>query len=137
MTLQPNKHSYGLGSSSYMAAGKLAGIEALVDAFYSIMETSQEAKKILAMYPSNLLESKKKLSYFLSGWLGGPRLYFEHYGEINIPSFHKHLDIGIAERDSWLMCMRKAITAQPYSESFKSYLYAQLCVPANVIEKVN
>lgn len=137
MVSQPNKHNYGIGSSSYIAAGELAGIEKLVDTFYSIMETSKDAKKILAMHPSGLLESRKKLSYFLSGWLGGPRLYSEHYGQINIPSFHQHLDIGIAERDAWLMCMQKAIIAQPYSESFKSYLYSQLCIPANLIEQFN
>jgi hemoglobin len=84
-----------------------------------------------------LAESRRKLSYFLSGWLGGPKLYAEHYGGIRIPLFHKPFPIGDAERDAWLLCMQKAIAEQPYTDDFKDYLLTKLRVPAERIRQVN
>lgn len=128
---------YGENDASYQAAGALAGITALVDAFYAQMDTLSEAAKIRAMHPKDLSESRRKLSYFLSGWLGGPKLYSEHYGSIRIPMFHKPFPIGDPERDAWLHCMELAIAAQPYADDFKTYLLTQLRVPAERIRQVN
>lgn len=133
--MQINKHGYGVGANSYLAAGGLIGIICLVDDFFSNMDTFPESDKIRKMHPQDLTESRKKLAYFLSGWLGGPRLYSEHYGEINIPEMHKHLAIGDAERDAWLLCMQKAIYTQKYQDSFKEYLFAQLKIPAERIKQ--
>jgi len=124
---------YGVGDNSYTMAGKLSGITKLVDEFYNNMNVFPESKKIRDMHSSDLSESQKKLCYFLSGWLGGPKLYSEHYGSINIPQAHKHLSVGIEESDAWLLCMQKAIDKQPYEEAFKVYLMAQLRVPAERI----
>lgn len=128
---------YGVGDNSYTMAGKLSGITKLVDDFYHNMNVFSKSKKIRDMHPSDLSESRKKLSCFLSGWLGGPKLYAEHYGSINIPLAHKHLSVGIEERDAWLLCMQKAIDQQPYEASFKIYLMAQLRVPAERIRMVS
>ncbi|MCG2635221.1 MAG: group II truncated hemoglobin [Gammaproteobacteria bacterium] len=129
--MKANEQGYGVGSNSYQAAGELAGITRLVDAFYDNMERLPEAARIRAMHPQDLSESRKKLTYFLSGWLGGPRLYRQNYGAITIPGFHRHLEIGVAERDAWLLCMEQAIAAQPYAAPFAEYLLAQLTIPAD------
>jgi len=128
---------YGVGENSYQAAGGLAGITQLVDDFYQNMDQFSEAKKIRDMHNKDLTISRKKLTYFLSGWLGGPKLYAEHYGGINIPQAHKHLRVGSQERDAWLLCMHKAVEIQPYEESFKVYLMEQLRVPAERIRMVS
>ena len=135
--MQLNEHGYGVGDNSYLAAGKQSGITALVDAFYSNMDSVSEAATIRKMHPDDLSESRKKLAYFLCGWLGGPRLYSEHYGGINIPRFHEHLVIGTLEMDAWLLCMQKAIETQPYEESFRDYLLAQLRIPAHSVKAVS
>jgi hemoglobin len=101
------------------------------------MNAFSTSEKIRDMHPSNLSESRKKLSYFLSGWLGGPKLYAETYGSINIPLAHKHLSVGIEESEAWLFCMQKAVDAQDYEETFKVYLMAQLRVPAERISMVS
>lgn len=129
--------AYGTDDASYQAAGALDGITALVDVFYAQMDTLPEAAKIRAMHPQDLSESRRKLTYFLSGWLGGPRLYAERYGGIRIPIFHKPFPIGDAERDAWLRCMELAIDEQPYAADFKTYLLTQLRVPAERIRQVN
>jgi hemoglobin len=124
---------FGVGDNSYNAAGGLTGLTALVDSFYQYMDSLPEAQSIRVMHQSDLTESRKKLTYFLSGWLGGPKLYSKNFGSIAIPKAHRHLPIGRAEVESWILCMQKAVDEQPYEESFKIYLIEQLRVPAERI----
>lgn len=124
---------YGVGDCSYKAAGEISGLIKLVDSFYDFMDALPEAKVIRNMHPDDLILSRKKLAYFLSGWLGGPRLYSENFGPISIPSAHQSLPINVDEREAWLLCMQKAIAQQPYEPSFKQYLISQLRIPAERI----
>jgi hemoglobin len=124
-------------ATPYQAAGGLEGITKLVDEFYANMDTLPEAETIRKMHPPNLTESRRKLIYFLSGWLGGPRLFQQHYGPISIPGAHMRFPIGYEERDAWLLCMQRAIAVQPYSDQFKDYLLAALSIPAERVRAVN
>ena len=124
-------------TTPYQEAGELEGITRLVDEFYANMDTLPEAEIIRTMHPEDLTESRKKLTYFLCGWLGGPRLFQQHYGPISIPGFHKQFPIGYEERDAWLLCMQRAITVQPYNPQFKDYLFAALNIPAERVREVN
>ena len=121
----------------YQAAGELAGITRLVDEFYVNMDILPEAETIRHMHPDDLTESRKKLTYFLCGWLGGPKQFQQHYGPISIPGFHKKFPIGYEERDAWLLCMQRALAAQPYSNELKDYLLAALSIPAERVRAVN
>lgn len=121
---------YGQGDASFNAAGQQPGIRKLVNDFYDIMDSLDQVEKIRKMHPDDLEESRDKLTLFLCGWLGGPKLYREKYGPISIPKSHHHLGIGSKERDDWLLCMEEALKLQPYSEDFKTYLMVQLAVPA-------
>jgi hemoglobin len=132
-----NEQGQDIGTTPYHAAGELAGITNLVDAFYANMDTFPEAKTIREMHPPDLTESRKKLTYFLCGWLGGPRLFNQHYGPISIPGFHKQFPIGYEERDAWLFCMQQAIAVQPFDDQFKEYLLAALNIPAERVRQVN
>lgn len=122
--------SYGQQNASFQAAGGETGIRTLVNAFYDEMERADYASTILSMHPDDLEISRDKLARFLCGWLGGPKRYSEKYGSMSIPTAHKHLDIGLAERDAWLACMKTAIDLQDYASDFKIYLLEQLSVPA-------
>ena len=132
-----NEDGYGNGMNSYRAAGELAWITSLVDAFYSNMDDFPEVRAIRRMHPDDLTESRKKLTYFLCGVLGGPRLYIEHYGGVNLPDFHRQFPIGNDKRDAWIFCMQRAISVQPYEASFKEYLLARLRIPAERIRLFN
>jgi hemoglobin len=124
---------YGDGDFSYQSAGELPGLIQLVDLFFEFMDTLPEAKCARDLYPTKLSGPSKNLAYFLSGWLGGPRVYQEHFGDISIPSAHRHLKIGQQESTAWMLCMQKAVEQQPYEEPFKKYLIAQLQIPAERI----
>lgn len=133
MDSNPKKNThkpYGEEDSSFQAAGGFEGIKQLVDAFYDAMETLPEARKVREMHSSDLTESRDKLTRFLTGWLGGPKLFSEKYGSIRIPVAHRHLAIGPEERDAWLACMKIAVDQQDYPQAFAEYLMAQLYVPA-------
>jgi hemoglobin len=125
-----SKTEYGVDDKSFIAAGKVEGIHQLVEDFYQQMDAQANAKVIRAMHQDDLSESVDKLTRFLCGWLGGPKLFSDKYGPIRIPKAHSHLDIGYAERDAWLYCMEQAISKQPYEQDFKQYLLAHLAVPA-------
>jgi hemoglobin len=126
-----------LRDSSYIAAGEMNGIEQLVTCFYTVMSELPEAAKIRDMHPSDLTTSIDKLSCFLSGWLGGPRLYAEKYGAFGMPKVHKHLNVTELERDAWLLCMFHALEQQlSYTEPFKKYMLRQLAIPAERIRLV-
>ncbi len=121
---------YGFSDTSFQAAGGIDGIRKLVDDFYLEMDALPEAAIIRKMHKTDLTESRDKLALFLCGWMGGPSVYQEKYGSINIPRSHAHLTIGEAERDAWLLCMERSIAKQGYSPEFSTYLLAQLRIPA-------
>ena len=121
---------YGQGDASFQAAGGYDGIKQLVDDFYQAMDTLPQAAEVRAMYPPDLEIPADKLTRFLCGWLGGPKLYREKYGSITIPSFHRQFPIDAGSRDAWLACMQAAVDKQPYDPAFKHYLMKQLYVPA-------
>ncbi|WP_069086503.1 group II truncated hemoglobin [Pseudomonas sp. TCU-HL1] len=102
---------FGTGDASYQAAGGIDGLRRL--------------------HPESLEQSRDKLACFLSGWLGGPKLFSEKYGSISIPSFHAQWPVDEALSSAWLGCMERAIALQPYSPEFAEYLLAQLRVPAH------
>ena len=99
------------------------------------MDSLDEAKIIRAMHPKDLSLSSVKLAYFLSGWLGGPKLFSENFGPIRIPKAHSHLSITSKEGEAWMLCMEKAVQDQPYEKEFKVYLIEQLGVPTDRIVK--
>jgi hemoglobin len=132
-----NTPLYGFSDTSFQAAGGIDGIRQLVDDFYREMDALPEAVIIRKMHKTDLSESRDKLTLFLCGWMGGPGLYHEKYGSINIPRDHAHLPIGEAERDAWLLCMERAIAKQNYSPEFSTYLLAQLKIPAERIFATN
>ena len=131
--MEEGMKKFGDGDTSYLAAGKQTGIRRLVDRFYDIMATDRRFRIIREMHAQDDTVSRDKLALFLCGWLGGPHLYRQKYGQIIIPAVHAHLDIGDSERDQWLSCMREAIEAQPYKREFKDYLCEQLTFPASAI----
>ena len=59
---------------------------------------------------------------FLSGWLGGPQLYFQNPNRKCVVSAHRGYAIGEAERDAWMMCMRRAMEEAGVKEDVRKLL---------------
>jgi len=99
--------------SPYQMLGGEAAVERLVQEFYDIVESDPAAASLLAMHNRGygLAHARQVQFEFLSGFLGGPQLYFERHRHSNVRQMHAHLAIGTAEKDAWLACMDKALAA--------------------------
>ncbi|MDX2205120.1 MAG: group II truncated hemoglobin [Hyphomicrobiaceae bacterium] len=95
--------------SLYAAIGGEATVRALVDRFYALMDTLPEAKACRDIHPKSLEGSAQKLTWYLTGWLGGPQLYVERFGHPMLRRRHFVAPIGPAERDGWLLCFERAL----------------------------
>ena len=93
----------------YDLIGGEATVRRLANRFYEIMDTDAGAARIRAMHGEDLAPIRQLLFEFLSGWLGGPPLYFNRAEHRCIMSAHRPFPIGDVERDEWMMCMRRAM----------------------------
>jgi hemoglobin len=96
----------------YERIGGEPGLRRLVERFYALMDTLPEAWEIRRLHPQDLSGSRDKLFKFLSGWLGGPPLYWEEYGHPRLRARHLPFPIAERERDQWLLCMNQALDEQ-------------------------
>ena len=113
--------------------GGVEGLRALANCFYDILREVPKARKIRDMHPENLGQTRENLTLFLSGWLGGPSLYVQKHGSVNLTNIHAHLEIDIADRDMWLSCMEQAIDKQMIAGDLKTYLLERFRIPAEKI----
>ncbi|MEO6609398.1 MAG: group II truncated hemoglobin, partial [Aestuariivirga sp.] len=86
-------------------------VKNLVKVFYDLVESDPAGSPLVAMHNlgHGIAHAREAQFEFLSGFLGGPQLYFEHYRHSNVRTAHAHLKIGFVERDAWLTCMQKAL----------------------------
>jgi len=115
----------------YQLIGGESTVRALVERFYEYMDVMPEACDIRAMHPADLAGSKDKLFKFLSGWLGGPDLYWEEFGHPRLRMRHFPFPIGPRERDQWLFCMYRALDDMPLDSALRESLARAFAQTAN------
>lgn len=95
----------------YDRVGGEDGVRTLVETFYDIIEFEPEGRGlyILHLRGHGVAHSRIEQFNFLSGFLGGPRLYVEKYGHSDVREMHVHVEIDAEARDAWLNCMSIAI----------------------------
>ena len=118
---------------AFKMLGGVEGVRALANCFYDTMDSMPEARRIRKMHPLNLETTCENFTLFLCGWLGGPSLYKEKYGSLDLTGLHALLKINEPERDMWLLCMEQAIEKQNIEDDLKKYLTARFRVPAEKI----
>lgn len=96
-------------ASLYERIGGERPLRKFVRRLYGYMDSLPEVEPVRAMHTMSLDEAGDRLFKFLSGWLGGPPLYQQDYGEPRLRRRHLHVPIGYSERDQWLLCARKAL----------------------------
>lgn len=93
----------------YQLLGGEAKLRAMVERFYELMDSDAAFAGIRKLHPADLSGSIEKLYLFLSGFLGGPPLYVERFGNPMLRARHLPFAIGESERDQWMACMRRAM----------------------------
>ena len=89
--------------------GGEAGVKALVQRFYDLMDLEPDYTALRAVHGSTLDNARLRLFWFLCGWLGGPNHYTDRFGHPRLRARHLPFAIGIRERDEWLACMDRAM----------------------------
>jgi hemoglobin len=117
----------------YEQLGGGVAVRAIVERFYDLMDSLSEASGIRALHAKSLRGSREKLFLFLSGWLGGPDLYQQKYGDPFLRRRHLGFPIGAAERDQWLLCMGCAVDETEMPQALRAHLKkAFLQVPDHI-----
>lgn len=108
----------------YDLAGGEDGIHRLVEVFYDIVESEPEGRvlHILHLRGHGVAHSRIEQFNFLSGFLGGPRLYVEKFGHSDVRQMHAHVEIDAEARDAWLKCMSMAIDRVGLAPDIKGQL---------------
>lgn len=84
-------------------------VRGLVDKFYDLMDEDPDYYGVRKLHPQDLSESRNKLYWFLSEWMGGPKLFSERIGQPFLRQRHMPFAIGVSERDQWMACMVRAM----------------------------
>src|SRR5690606_32625805 len=100
----------------YDQIGGEAGLHALVERFYDLMDLETDFKALRATHGESLDNAREKLFLFLSGYLGGPDRYISQFGHPRLKARHMPFSIGSVERDQWVICMGRAMMDQNIPE---------------------
>jgi len=99
--INANPHYHRLGGDE--------AVRGLVDKFYDLMDEDPDYYGVRKLHPQDLGESRNKLYWFLSEWMGGPKLFSERIGQPFLRQRHMPFAIGVSERDQWMACMLRAM----------------------------
>jgi hemoglobin len=124
-TSQPSTiHPWGDAATPYEEIGGAESVRELVESFYDIVEA--ESPILHDMLPADTSVSRAKLYEFMSGWLGGPQLYWEKRGHPRLRMRHFPFSIGDFEAAEWMRCMTAAIDRVSVSPALRSFLVEKL-----------
>lgn len=132
MTITQSSNNDVANKSLYDLVGGEAGVLNLVKVFYDIVEAEPFAHKLLLLHlrGNGLAHSRVEQFNFLSGFLGGPRLYVEKHGHSNVRTMHEHVEINAESKDIWLECMDKAIDKVGLEATIKNKLMTNFTAAA-------
>jgi len=138
MTIQPEVATATPQLSLYEALGGATGIAQLVQVFYDLVEKHPEAHllHLLHLRGNGVAHSRLEQFNFLSGFLGGPKLYVEKHGHSNVRAMHEHVEISVKGKDIWLKCMEMAIDEIGVDSDIKHKLMKNFMTVANQLVNV-
>lgn len=93
----------------YEQVGGQPFFDRLVERFYRGVEADPVLRP---MYPDDLAESHRTLSWFLAQYWGGPPDYSAERGHPRLRMRHAPFTIGQVERDHWFAHMAEAVRAE-------------------------
>jgi hemoglobin len=117
----------------YRQLGGEPAVRRLVERFYQLMAELPQAREIRALHPADLAPAKERLFLFLSGWLGGPPLYAERFGQPRLRRAHQHFPIDAKARDAWMDCMQQALAEQVSDAALLAQLKASFFKTADFL----
>jgi hemoglobin len=129
----PNDSPPTSAMTHFARLGGESTVARLVERFYAHMDSLPEAATIRAMHAAELGEIKRVLRLYLAEWTGGPKDYSTERGHPRLRMRHNRFSIGIAERDAWMACMRRALAEVVEDERLRSDLESKLGALADML----
>lgn len=122
-------------ASLYELVGGEKGLRNLIETFYDIVEFEDAGNVLHTLHRRGhgVAHSRIEQFDFMSGFLGGPRLYVTHHGHSDVRYMHEHVAIGPKARDAWLNCMSMAIDRVGLSSEIKQRLMEPFTRVANIL----
>jgi hemoglobin len=127
----PTRRPWGDAATVYEEIGGDATVRRLVEAFYDTVE--RDSPLLQAMLPKSTAGSRQKLYEFLSGWMGGPPLYWERRGHPALRMRHARFAIDGEAARQWSACMRAAISNSGIPQPAASWLDDELSRVADML----
>ncbi len=93
----------------YEMAGGAAGVGRFVNRFYDLMDSDPRYAALRALHAPDLAPMRASLAGFLSGWLGGPRDWFEQRPGVCVMSAHAKVRIDPETAGQWTQAMASAL----------------------------
>ncbi|WP_412029667.1 globin [Deinococcus yunweiensis] len=97
------------GGTLYERIGPEA-LAALVQTFYTYVAADPDLAPI---FPADLTVTAEKQLAFLTGFMGGPPLFHQRYGNPMLRARHLPHEITPRRAQAWLECMAAALEATP------------------------
>ncbi len=115
-----------VSGTPYQRLGGAEAVRALTERFYDLVESEPVAEPLrrLHLKGHGLAHARQAQFQFLSGFLGGPHLYFEQHHHADVRAMHSHVSIDTVARDAWLACMDMAIAQQQVAPDLAERLMA-------------
>jgi len=110
-------------ASAFEWIGGEPAIQTLVDRFYDLMDLEPAYRELRASHGTTLDDARRKLFWFLCGWLGGPDHYVSRFGHPRLRARHMPFSIGIQERDQWVACMDQAMVETGVPDGLRVQLH--------------
>lgn len=89
--------------------GGASRVDALVEAFYDLVETDPAYAGLRAMHARDMTTVRAGLKGWLTGWLGGPRDWFVVNPGVCMMSMHRAMPIDAATAGQWTDAMGRAL----------------------------
>ncbi len=93
----------------YEVIGGRPVVQRLVDRFYDLMDEDPAYLALRQIHAPDLAPMRRSLTGFLSGWLGGPRDWFEANPGRCVMSAHAPIPITAQTAAQWMAAMGQAL----------------------------
>ena len=109
-------------ASPYELIGGAEAVRLVVERFYDLMESEPDFAELRALHAPDLSPMRASLAGFLTGWLGGPRDWFESNPGKCMMSAHRALPIGQTTAAQWVAAMNQALSDPAIEPEFAACL---------------
>lgn len=99
----------GAPATIFDRIGGAERIHMLADRFYGLVDKDPRYAALRAIHDEDLLGVRQSLAGFLSGWLGGPRQWFDERPGRCLMSSHRAVAVAPATAGQWLHAMGRAL----------------------------